>query len=358
MGKPLNLTLKKGLQSDASTLVVYAAKDKKSGKPVSAKLAPGLQSLLDSAHKDVSFSGDKKESLFFRRVDVEGYTNVLLVGLGVQPDGENLRVAGATTVGALKAHKLTSATLFGDSLLKSSRDSAAAMQAFTEGVQLATYDFDDLKTKGKKEKKPELTDLTFAFTNAPTAVLNKAVQRANILAECQNFARWLGDSPGNYMTPTKLADSAVKAAKGTGLKVTVWDEARIKKEKFGGLMFVAQGSDEPPRFIILEYKGAAASQKPVCFVGKGLTFDTGGISIIATLLAIAKLKLKVNVIGLVPSTENMPGPRASKPGDVYFGRNGKSVEVFNTDAEGRLILSDALAYGTEQKPAVMLDVAT
>ena len=195
--------------------------------------------------------------------------------------------------------------------------------------------------------------------------------------ECQNFVRWLGDTPGNYMTATVLADETVKAAKGTGLKVTVWDKARIKKEKFGGLLAVNRGSTEEPRFIIMEYKGAGASGKPVCFVGKGLTFDTGGISIkpsggmeemkydmmggaavIGTMLALARLKAKVNVIGLVPSTDNMPGPDAFKPGDVYFARNGKSVEVFNTDAEGRLILGDALAYGSEQNPVAMFDAAT
>jgi leucyl aminopeptidase len=180
------------------------------------------------------------------------------------------------------------------------------------------------------------------------------------------------------MTPTLLAENAVKAAKGIpGLKVTVWDKARIKKERFGGLLAVAAGSDQEPRFIIMEYNGAGKGQKPICFVGKGLTFDCGGISIkpsasmeemkydmcggaavIATLLALAKLKAKVNVIGLVPSSENLAGPSATKPGDVYFARNGKSVEVFNTDAEGRLILGDALAYGSEQKPAAMFDTAT
>jgi leucyl aminopeptidase len=169
----------------------------------------------------------------------------------------------------------------------------------------------------------------------------------------------------------------VKAAKGTKLKVTIWDKARIKKEKMGGLLSVARGSSEEPRFIIMEYKGAAASKKPVCFVGKGLTFDTGGISIkpsagmeemkydmcgganvIGTMLAIAKLGLKINAVGLVPSTENMPGPEATKPGDVFVARNGKTVEVFNTDAEGRLILADALAYASELKPAAIFDIAT
>jgi leucyl aminopeptidase len=159
--------------------------------------------------------------------------------------------------------------------------------------------------------------------------------------------------------------------------VTVWDKARIKKEKMGGLMGVSNGSDQDPRFIIMEYKGGKASDKPLIYVGKGLTFDCGGISIkpsagmeemkfdmcgganvIGTILAIAKLKLKINVMGLVPSTENLAGPSATKPGDIHTARNGKTFEVNNTDAEGRLILADALSYASELKPRMILDAAT
>jgi leucyl aminopeptidase len=179
------------------------------------------------------------------------------------------------------------------------------------------------------------------------------------------------------MTPTIMAETVVEAVKGTGIKATIWDGARIKKEKMGGLFGVSQGSDQDPRFIILEYKGAAASKKPIAFVGKGLTFDCGGISIkpsagmedmkydmcgganvIGATLAIAKLKLKVNLICLVPATENLVNGSATKPGDVHFARNGKSFEVNNTDAEGRLILADALCYATEQQPQVIIDAAT
>ncbi|MCB0351576.1 MAG: leucyl aminopeptidase family protein, partial [Bdellovibrionales bacterium] len=209
------------------------------------------------------------------------------------------------------------------------------------------------------------------------ASITKAITNAQIISECVNFSRRLGDTPGNLMTPEILADETVKAAKGSGLKVTVWDKARIKKEKFGGLYGVSLGSALEPKFIIMEYMGAAKSKKPVCFVGKGLTFDCGGISIkpssgmeemkydmcgganvIGTMLAIARLKLKINAVGYVPSSENMPGPLANKPGDILVARNGKTVEVDNTDAEGRLILMDALSYASEQKPAAIFDAAT
>lgn len=379
----LEIVAAKGLKSDHSTLIVYFAKDTKTTKPVSIKLSEGLQNLLQTAIRDMSFSGDKKESVFFRACNVDGYKNILFMGLGpVQKiNNESFRHSAALSLTALKSQKVISVGVWGESLYKFAKDSAQALQAFAEGFALAAYEYDDLKTKGKNKKdeaaKPKLTTIHVLTTNTPSAAIKEALLRAKILSECQNFARWLGDSPGNFMTPTLLAQNTVKAAKGTGLKVTVWDKVRIKKEGFGGLLAVAQGSAQEPRFIIMEYRGAGAGKKPVCFVGKGLTFDTGGISIkpsagmeemkydmcggaavIGTLLALARLKAKVNVIGLVPSTENMPGSQAIKPGDVYFGRNGKSVEVFNTDAEGRLILGDALAYGSEQKPVAMFDAAT
>lgn len=379
----MKVVLKKGLSSDLSTLVVFAAKNKKDGKAVFTKLSPDLNKLTEFAQNDSGFAGDKKETCFFRRAEVDGYTNVLFVGLGdaSKVDNESLRVAAAVVYGSLKSHKVTSAGVHADSALKFFRDSASALQALSEGFGLCDYDFDELKSSAKKDskkdKKPELKEISLLLTNAPTAAQTKAVQRAEILAECQNFTRWLGDHPGNFITPTMLAEETVKAAKGTGLKVTVWDLPKIKKERFGGLLAVAQGSAQEPRVIVMEYNGAGKSKKPIAFVGKGLTFDSGGISlkpgasmeemkydmcggaaVIGTMLALAKLKAKVNVIAVVPSTENMPGPAALKPGDVYVARNGKSVEVFNTDAEGRLILGDALTYASEQKPAALFEAAT
>lgn len=378
----MKITLSKTTKAQPNTLVLFAAKDKKSGKPTFAKVGAELQKVIDNASEDAQFTGDKRESVFYRRAGLGETANVLVVGLGEigSLNNESLRVAGAVAYNALKTHRVTSVALHGDSFLKFAKDSATGLEAMVEGFELSAYEFTDLKTKGKdkdKKDKPVLNEATILLANAPSAALQKALARAETLVECQNFARWLGDNPGNYMTPTILADETVKAAKGTKLKVTVWDKARIKKENFGGLLAVNKGSAEEPRFIIMEYNGGAKSQKPVCFVGKGVTFDSGGISIkpsgameemkydmcgaaavIATMLALAKLKVPVNAIGLVPSTENMPGSKAWKPGDVFFGRSGKSVEVFNTDAEGRLILSDALAYGSEQKPIAMFDAAT
>ena len=180
------------------------------------------------------------------------------------------------------------------------------------------------------------------------------------------------------MTPTLLANEALTLSKNTQIKTTIWNRERIKKEKMGGLMGVSQGSSQEPRFILMEYKGAKAkSSKSIYLVGKGVTFDSGGISlkpghkmdemkfdmcgataVIGALLAIEKLRLKVNVTGVVAATENMPSAAAIKPGDIITARNGKTMEILNTDAEGRLILADALCYASEQKPQAIFDAAT
>jgi leucyl aminopeptidase len=262
-----------------------------------------------------------------------------------------------------------------DSLLKLSRDGGAIVRGLTEGLLLAPYDFDDFKTK--PEKKAECPATVRLLASQLNKGLENAFNEAEILAKWTNFCRWLGDHPANTMNPTILADTVADRAKGTKVKVTIWDKARIKKEKFGGLYGVSLGSDQEPRFIIMEYNGAGKTKKPVHFVGKGLTFDSGGISIkpsasmdemkydmcggtavIGMIFALAEMKAKVNVVAMVPATENMPGPSALKPGDLLVHRNGKTTEVLNTDAEGRLVLSDALVYSCEQKPAALFNVAT
>ncbi|MEK7801332.1 MAG: leucyl aminopeptidase family protein, partial [Pseudomonadota bacterium] len=302
--------------------------------------------------------------------------NVISLGLGVDAKltAEVVRQAGAALCKEIKNLKTNEVFVNFDGASANKKDLVDFTQAFVEGLQLASYNFDELKTVDKKTEKVEIHLVT---KSGKDKAVQAAFQQATILAACTNFAKRLGDMPGNLMTPTILAESAMDAAKGTGLKVTAWDKKRIEKEKMGGLLGVAQGSAQEPRFIVMEYNGAAKTKGPVAFVGKGLTFDTGGISIkpsakmedmkydmgggaavIATMVAIAQLKLKINAVAFIPATENMPGSRATKPGDVHTARNGKTFEVNNTDAEGRLILSDALCYASEQEPQVIIDAAT
>ncbi len=345
-----------------------------SSKVVMAGLTKNLEAKLIAGSEDGSLSGAAAESVLFRNVGV-GARHVLCVGLGDLKsfDAESVRQAAATACAGAKSAKAKKVAIAFDSLPDTGVGPDAAIQALTEGLSLASYAFTDYKS-GKKEDGIESVQIV---SSGKVKNGEKAIEVGQTVSECVNFSRWLGDRPGNLMTPTLLGEETVKAAKGTGLKVTVWDAKKIKAEKMGSFLSVSLGSVQEPKFIVMEYKGAASSKKPVCFVGKGLTFDSGGISIkpsagmeemkydmcgganvIGTMLAIAKLKLKVNVIGLVPTTENMPGPNANKPGDIVTARNGKTIEVNNTDAEGRLILNDALVYACEQEPAAIFDAAT
>ncbi|MEN0057561.1 MAG: leucyl aminopeptidase [Bdellovibrio sp.] len=356
-------------------LVVFSKSS--SQKDKLAKLTHSeLHKKLSPALEDKSISGKHQEAVIFREINYKNFRHVIVVGLGKENaiTHESVRQSVASAYEAVKSLGAKEAALHFDGLATGKKDAAEFAKACAEGLLLTSYVFDELMS-GKKESKE--INIHVVSKQAGDKTIKAAFNEGVVLGSCVNFSRRLGDMPGNLMTPSILASTTVEAAKGTGLKVTVWDKARIKKEKMGGLLGVSNGSAEEPRFIIMEYKGAAAGKKPVAFVGKGLTFDCGGISIkpsagmeemkfdmcgganvIGTLLAIAKLKLKINAIGLVASTENLVGPAATKPGDVHTARNGKTFEVNNTDAEGRLILADALSYATELEPAFIVDAAT
>lgn len=351
-----------------------------SGKSTKVKVHgcdKSIDKILQQAHSDGEFSANANEILFFRNQSINNCKHLVLVGLGDDKkiDRQVLRNASGTLYQSIKAKKIHSAVIHLDSASVSDKTLSNSVTAITQGMLMSEYDFVEFKS----DYKPYQLKLEIGVAKAGTIkAVKKTIEEATIVAESINFARHLGDLPGNILYPDTLAKAAVKAVKDIkNLKVTVWDRARIIKERMGGLNGVSLGSGKEPRFIILEYKGAPANKKPICFVGKGLTFDSGGISIkpsaamdemkydmcgganvIGTLLAIAKLKLKINAIGLVPASENMPGQDATKPGDIFKARNGKTIEVLNTDAEGRLILADALSYATEKKPAVIYDIAT
>jgi leucyl aminopeptidase len=246
--------------------------------------------------------------------------------------------------------------------------------AIAEGTALGLYRF--LRHK-KADDDADLEALTIVEHDAAKlAALQKGVDRGLILAEATNFCRDLANEPSNYLTPTELADRAKAIADKTGLECEIHGPDWLREKGMGGVLGVAKGSEEEPRFIVMRYKGAGDA-RPVALVGKGITFDTGGISIkpaagmeemkgdmaggasvIAAMSAIARLRPNVNVVGIVPATENMPGGAAIKPGDVLVTMKGKTIEVINTDAEGRLILSDGLAFAVEEGATAIIDVAT
>jgi leucyl aminopeptidase len=386
---------KSGLDNVASdVLVVFAAKrsaSKNAATKKAAKNAPpvsktaanvegvskAIQAKIQSALDDSTISGGANETVLFRDAQIGGARHLLIVGLGEprQLTHETLRQASAAVVNALKSAKVRTVALAFDTLPHNNLNADLTIQALTEGALLAEYAFNEYKEQ-PKEAPIKIETITILSTSKAKGH-ERGVETGTVVAECVNFSRWLGDRPGNRMTPTILAEETQKAAKNTKLKVTIWDKARIKQEKMGSFLSVSNGSSQEPKFIMMEYNGASSSKRPICLVGKGLTFDCGGISIkpaagmeemkydmcgganvIASMLAIARLKLKVNAIAFVPATENLAGPAATKPGDIVIARNGKTIEVNNTDAEGRLILADALVYACEQKPAMILDTAT
>jgi len=246
--------------------------------------------------------------------------------------------------------------------------------AITEGTILGLYRF--LRHK-KSDDDPDIESLSLVeHDDAKVAALERGIERGRILAEAANTARDMANEPANYLTPTDMGERAQQVAADAGIECEVFGPGWIAEKGMGGLLGVAAGSAQESRFIVMRYNGAGDSP-PVALVGKGITFDTGGISIkpaanmeemkgdmtggasvIAAMGAIGKLRPRVNVIGIVPATENMPGGRATKPGDVLVTMLGKTIEVINTDAEGRLILADGLAYAVDQKATAIVDIAT
>jgi leucyl aminopeptidase len=246
-------------------------------------------------------------------------------------------------------------------------------QTFIEGILLGNYSFDNYKSDKKSEK--ELDVLFYADNNKK---LKTALDRAKYIMEGVYFARDLQNEPAINLTPSDLADKIKSVLSRYGVKVKVFDEKEIRRRKMGGLMAVGMGSDNPPRFIVIEYNDSKTVKgRKVALVGKGVTFDSGGISIkpaqnmgwmkadmsgaavvAGTILAAAEAKLPINILGVLPAAENMLSGKAMRPGDIIKTSSGKTIEVDNTDAEGRMILADALHYASQQKPDLIIDLAT
>jgi len=247
-----------------------------------------------------------------------------------------------------------------------------------EGAILAGYKFDGFGKDASKDKRSVLSRLQVLVKENEVIRARVQAREAEIVATISNTMRGIGNLPGNMLTPAILAEKAQELAQGRALSVKVWNERHLKRDGFGGILAVGRGSVHPPRLIVLEYRGGGKRETPIALVGKAITFDSGGISIkpgaqmdemkwdkmggiavLGMMLAAADLKLPLNLIGLIPSAENMPGPDAYRPGDIITTRDGKTIEVLNTDAEGRIILADAVAHARlTYKPSVILEYST
>jgi len=253
-------------------------------------------------------------------------------------------------------------------------DIEAAWQAAAEGIELGDWRYDALRDASALTPAPPVRVLYVGGPDGPPSVAD-AVERGRVLAMAQNAARELITEPGNIVTPSRLAEAATRLGAEYGFGVEDWGEDRLREEGFGALLAVAKGSVEEPRFVILDHHGEGGD--PFVIVGKGVTFDAGGISlkpaagmedmkydmsgaaaVVGVMVAAAALGIPQRVVGLIPTTENLPSGTAVKPGDVVRGLSGKSMEVINTDAEGRLILSDALTYAQRLSPKAIVDMAT
>jgi len=297
---------------------------------------------------------------------------VLLAGAGkaARFDAEELRKLVASAVRFLKKKKVQAAAV----LLEADRAGAEFVAAAVEGALLGDFEPDQHKTDNDKRS---LDAFTVVCPNG-AAELDAAVERGRILAESQNFTRALANEPANLLTPLKMAAAARQMAQEQGLDCEVLEVGELQRLGMGALLGVAQGSAEPPVLIVLRYRPLRpASMAHLGLVGKGVTFDTGGISIkpsegmekmkydmcggaamIGAMRAIAQLKPPLAVTAFIPCVENMPGSRAQRPGDIVTSMSGKTVEILNTDAEGRLILVDAIAYARKQGCTDLVDAAT
>ena len=304
---------------------------------------------------------------------------VLVIGCGqsAEVDASGVRRLGAEMARYARSHryKRIVAQLPASGLL----DVSESAKATAEGILLGLYRITPRGPQSDADDRNEIDEITIVDADASILQdMQGGLDRGVILAEATALTRDLANEPANYMTPSILADRARDAAESSGLSYTNLTVDEMQEMGMGGLLGVAAGSHQPPAFIILEHRGDPEETRPiVALIGKGVTFDSGGISIkpaanmsamkgdmaggaaiIGALQAVARLGLPINVTGLIPATENLPGGGATKPGDVLVAMNGKTMEVENTDAEGRLILADALSYANSKGMSPLVDVAT
>lgn len=302
---------------------------------------------------------------------------VLLVGLGREKEfrDKEYREAVRAAIKTLNETGSLDASVYLTELPVKKREAGWKIEQAVITALETTYRFEQMKSNHEEVRRP-LRKITLSVPRRNELDAGEAaVARGLAIASGMNLARDLGNLPGNICTPTYLAERAVEMGKTHGIDVQVLDEDQMQELKMGSLLSVSRGSRQPARFIIAEYKGSEA--KPIVLVGKGVTFDSGGISIkpaaemdemkfdmcgaasvLGTLQAVAQMRLPVHVVGLIPATENLPGGNANKPGDIVTSMSGQTIEILNTDAEGRLILCDALTYAERYEPEVVIDVAT
>jgi leucyl aminopeptidase len=367
-----------GFLTGKSDCIVIGVFESQTLSGAALEIDAATKGLLTRIVKAGDMDGKIGSTVFLHEVQGIGASRVLLVGLGKQDAftqkayGDAVRAAWRAILGT----KVVQVTFTLAQAPVKERSSDWAVRAAILALRELTYKFTQMKSKPDTGTRA-LKRIVFSVDAAEEKLAKVAVKQGVALANGMDLTKDLGNLPGNVCTPTYLASTAKKLAKDWKLKVEVLGEKQIEALKMGSFLAVTKGSVEPPQFIVLQYQGAGAKAAPVVLVGKGITFDTGGISlkpgdsmdemkydmcgagsVLGTLRAVAEMGLKLNVVGIIPTCENMPAGNATKPGDIVTSMKGLTIEVLNTDAEGRLILCDALTYAERFKPAAVIDIAT
>jgi leucyl aminopeptidase len=378
----INQKIDSPLEHKTECLIILCVEEKKLGGTV---VDTALNGAISQAFEHKRFEGKPNQTLLLNSMGYLKADNLILVGVGKSKDvtPEIICRASATAAKLAESSKFKSASVdlsCFDAIAKGKSGLYGELAgSVAEGAGLALYHFDEYKSCDEKDDPPSRIEKLTLVPSAKTrqATVEKSIARAEKIVSAVHTARDLISHPGNTATPTFLADHAKKMARKNKITCKVLGKKEMEKLGMGALLGVSRGSHEPPALIVLEYFGASKKKAPTVIVGKGVTFDTGGISLkpsagmdemkmdmsgaattLATLQAVSSLKLPVNVVGIVAAAENMPGGSAIKPGDILKSMSGKTIEVLNTDAEGRLVLADALCYAQRYNPKEVIDLAT
>jgi leucyl aminopeptidase len=347
--------------------------------PPAAALDAASGGALEAIVRRGDFEGEAGTTLLLHDVARVACERVLLVGLGREEEflETRYRTTVAAAIHALRATGAIEASFCLNELAVNKRDAAWKIEQAVLAASEALYRFDKLKSK-LPERERSLKKVVFQLAGGADASTGEAtIERAVAIAKGIAFARDLGNLPGNLCTPAYLAEQAREAGRQHGFQVDILEQPDIEKLGMGAFLAVARGSRQPAKLIVMEWRGGGRDAPPVALVGKGITFDAGGLSIkpahemdemkfdmcgaasvFGAMRAAALMKLPLNIVGIIPATENMPSGDAIKPGDVVTTMSGRTVEILDTDAEGRLVLCDALTYAARYKPAVVVDIAT
>ena len=362
----------------AGAIVVNFFEGTKRPEGVTAIIDEALDKAISQLIRQGEIKGKLNELTIIHSLGKLPAARVVVAGLGKQKELSQDKVRGAVaeTCRLLRQKRVDSIATVAQGAGIAGITVEGAAQAITEGALLGLYTF--RKHQTKEAEHGEVKRLTIVDADkGKLPALEQGCHKGRILAEATNLARDMVNEPSNYMTPTNMAEKATRLAETYGLEITVLEREQIQELGMGALLGVAQGSQQPPKFIVLNYKGSSAKKTDVALIGKAVTFDSGGISIkpaegmgdmkgdmsggaavMAAMSAIAQLKPKINVMAIIPATENMPSGTAIKPGDILTAMDGKTIEIISTDAEGRLTLADALGYARKHDVKLIVDVAT